>query len=142
MKIKTAELQGAPLEWAVAMCERIKVEIHSAAMIMESRLRSMSPVEEASLPRPKPYCTIPGRHQAAFSSDWAQGGPIIDQMMLGSGLVLLRNANHRKKETCCVASLDSPAGFYFGPTPLIAAMRCYVASKLGDEIEIPEELLK
>ncbi len=27
-----------------------------------------------------------------------------------------------------------------GPTPLIAAMRCYVASKLGDEIEIPEEL--
>lgn len=27
-----------------------------------------------------------------------------------------------------------------GPTPLIAAMRCYVASKLGDEVEIPEEL--
>ncbi len=28
-----------------------------------------------------------------------------------------------------------------GPTPLIAAMRCYVASKLGDEVDIPEELL-
>jgi hypothetical protein len=27
-----------------------------------------------------------------------------------------------------------------GPTPLIAAMRCYVASKLGDEVEIPSEL--
>jgi len=27
-----------------------------------------------------------------------------------------------------------------GPTPLIAAMRCYVASKLGDEIKLPEEL--
>jgi hypothetical protein len=27
-----------------------------------------------------------------------------------------------------------------GPTPLIAAMRCYVASKLGDEVDIPEEL--
>jgi hypothetical protein len=27
-----------------------------------------------------------------------------------------------------------------GPTPLIAAMRCYVASKLGDAVEIPEEL--
>lgn len=24
--------------------------------------------------------------------------------------------------------------------PLIAAMRCFVASKLGDEVEIPEEL--
>jgi hypothetical protein len=28
----------------------------------------------------------------------------------------------------------------FAPTPLIAAMRCYVASKMGDEIELPEEL--
>jgi hypothetical protein len=28
-----------------------------------------------------------------------------------------------------------------GHTPLIAAMRCYVASKLGDEVEIPDELL-
>lgn len=27
-----------------------------------------------------------------------------------------------------------------GPTPLIAAMRCYVASKLGDNVEIPEKL--
>jgi hypothetical protein len=27
-----------------------------------------------------------------------------------------------------------------GPTPLIAAMRCYVASKLGDEVEVPKEL--
>ena len=27
-----------------------------------------------------------------------------------------------------------------GSTPLIAAMRCYVASKLGDEVEVPEEL--
>jgi hypothetical protein len=29
---------------------------------------------------------------------------------------------------------------YYGPTPLIAAMRCYVASKIGLEVEIPEEL--
>jgi hypothetical protein len=27
-----------------------------------------------------------------------------------------------------------------GGTPRIALMRCYVAAKLGDEIEIPEEL--
>jgi hypothetical protein len=27
-----------------------------------------------------------------------------------------------------------------GPKPLIAAMRCYVASKLGDEVEVPDEL--
>ena len=28
----------------------------------------------------------------------------------------------------------------YGPTPLIAAMRRYVASKLGDEVDVPEEL--
>ena len=27
-----------------------------------------------------------------------------------------------------------------GPTPLIAAMRCLCASKLGDEVEVPDEL--
>lgn len=32
--------------------------------------------------------------------------------------------------------------YYSGPTPLIAAMRCYVASNLGEEVEIPEEVLK
>jgi hypothetical protein len=29
-----------------------------------------------------------------------------------------------------------------GPTVLIAAMRCYVASKLGDEVEVPDELVE
>lgn len=27
-----------------------------------------------------------------------------------------------------------------GPTPLIAAMRCYCCSKLGDVVDVPEEL--
>ena len=66
------------------------------------------------------------------STDWAQGGPIID------------------RERISVASIDPhwqasmPSTIYQGeqdgPTPLIAAMRCYVASKLGDEVKIPEEL--
>jgi hypothetical protein len=30
----------------------------------------------------------------------------------------------------------------YGTTPLIAAMRCYVASKLGDDIDIPDPLSK
>ena len=65
------------------------------------------------------------------STKWSQAGPIIE------------------REGLCV-NPDFPRGWMaitnnaeliqFGPTPLIAAMRCYVASKLGDEIEIPEEL--
>lgn len=33
-----------------------------------------------------------------------------------------------------------PYKFSYGPTPLIAAMRCYVVSKLGAEVEVPDEL--
>lgn len=29
----------------------------------------------------------------------------------------------------------------YGPTALVAGLRCYVTYKLGDEVEIPEELL-
>jgi hypothetical protein len=33
---------------------------------------------------------------------------------------------------------STPGGFdYFGPTPLIAAMRAFVASKLGDTVDLP-----
>jgi hypothetical protein len=28
-----------------------------------------------------------------------------------------------------------------GHSPLIASMRCFVASKLGDKVEIPQELI-
>lgn len=35
---------------------------------------------------------------------------------------------------------DDAEAFGYGPTPLIAAMRCYVASKLGDEVDVPDEM--
>ena len=61
------------------------------------------------------------------SEDWAQGGPIIEREKME-----FRNKGH-------YASYNDGPTFY-GETHLIAAMRCYVTSKLGDEIEIPEEL--
>ncbi len=64
-----------------------------------------------------------------YSTDWSRGGPIIEW----EGIEL------RGKAPNCHASYPTYSTFH-GPTPLIAAMRCYVASKLGDEIEIPQEL--
>jgi hypothetical protein len=46
----------------------------------------------------------------------------------------------RDEKWFAYSSLSKPEDFY-GETPLIAAMRCYVASKLGDEVEIPEEFV-
>ena len=71
------------------------------------------------------------KHARGFcpSTDWAQGGPIIE----------------REKITIEWTGEDWMAYVWhdhewFGPTPLIAAMRCYVASKLGDEVDVPEEI--
>jgi hypothetical protein len=73
--------------------------------------------------------------QLNYSSDWAYGGPIIERERLWL------QPEIGKENTAgawyCVAISDNAA---YGPTPLIAAMRCYVASQLGDEVELPDEL--
>lgn len=64
------------------------------------------------------------------STNWAQGGPIIEQ----EGIAL-----QRWLETGWIAdrwNFRFVPGHNQGETPLIAAMRCYVAHKLGDEVEI------
>jgi hypothetical protein len=67
----------------------------------------------------------------AYSTDWAQGGPIIEREKIEIFI--------RDEEWFAYSSRSTPEDFH-GPTPLIAAMRCFVASKLGAEVEIHEEL--
>lgn len=71
------------------------------------------------------------------SEVWAQGGPIIERERIE-----LRCWEFHSTPWKASIGRDSFELEEYGPTPLIAAMRCYVASKLGDEIEIPEELVK
>jgi hypothetical protein len=63
------------------------------------------------------------------STDWVQGGAIIERERV--------ELEHDGYAWWARIKADDD---YTGPTPLIAAMRCYVASKLGDEVDIPEEL--
>lgn len=69
-----------------------------------------------------------------YSTNWAQGGPIIEQeaitVSLGSPVVGLE----------WMACDRGSTHIQHGPTYLIAAMRCYVASKMGETVEVPEEL--
>ena len=67
------------------------------------------------------------------STDWAQGGPIIERNYID---IIWDSGNNEWN-----ASMIQGRFVEEGPTPLIAVMRCYVASKLGDVVEIPEELL-
>ena len=72
-----------------------------------------------------------------YSTDWAQGGAIIEREKIGV-VTSPDDAN------VWVGSMFEPEWKFnrTGTTPLIAAMRCYVASKLGDDVEIPVSLNK
>jgi len=65
------------------------------------------------------------------STDWSQGGPIIER----ENIALYPHGDGTYEAE---VFLNPKRGA--GPTPLIAAMRCYVASKLGNEVEVPDEL--
>lgn len=78
---------------------------------------------------------LPWDDRCVPSTDWSQGGPIIEREEIATRPTRFGwEAVTEQSDYYSVCRL-------FGPTALIAAMRCYVASKLGDEVEIPEELL-
>ena len=114
MKTKTSELSGAALDWAVAKCEGFIMDCNS--WLYEATL------EEVATGSFKP------------STGWAQGGPIIERENISL-------AGKDPLHDCWAAMTQYGTHKHEGPTPLIAAMRCYVASKLGDTIEVPEELI-
>ena len=105
MKIKTAELTGAALNWAVAKCEGV---INGDAL-------DVGFIRE-------------GGYTPSF--DWAQGGPIIERECIS-----LFNCYGDSEWSASTEGYEHHA-----TTPLIAAMRCYVASKKGDEVDVPEEV--
>ena len=99
--MKTSELSGAALDWAVTKIEAERKRF-----------------------------TIYPEYMTDYSTDWAHGGPIIEREWISLWQV---GRNYWKADKGGLHSAQSE-------TPLIAAMRCYVASKLGDNVELPEGL--
>ena len=112
--MKTSELTGAALDWAVAKCEGYEINKMHA---FDGERACMGVIGHGYSP----------------STDWAQGGPIIEREKITWAGQSARICKYFGGHTW--QNLEE-----FGPSPLIAAMRCYVASKLGDEIDIPEAL--
>lgn len=125
--MKTSELTGAALDWAVAKCEG-----ESPSVIPNGHYNSGKVVIGW-----KP--SLDDHIYAEYSTDWAQGGPIIEKIKGFELKIWLESESNSR----CEAHIHNCEGNWieFGSTPLEAAMRCYVASKFGDEIEIPKELL-
>lgn len=119
MKIKTRELIDAALDWAVAKC------LGWEGVICKNPAWAV-PLYIAT--------NDTGLYTYAPSTDWAQGGPLKEREGIVSGPSVKGDFFAFKP----VKDADSAKAF--GPTELVAAMRCLVAVKLGDEVDIPDEL--
>jgi len=71
-----------------------------------------------------------------YSTDWSQAGPIIERERMALTAYLRADLVMQWR----AVSFTGDTMPMYGETPLIAAMRCFVSSKLDDEIKIPEEL--
>lgn len=123
--MKTSELTGAALDWAVAKCEYPEL-VWGETIGLSAHARDLIVIPQFKEPKCW-WCP---------STNWSQGGPIIERAGItvgdaGGSWVAGKSWADDFFSSCVI----------YGPTPLIAAMRCYVASKLGDGVEIPEELL-
>lgn len=117
MKVKVSEASGQALDWMVAKAEGYLDD-----------------------PESWMFCVCSNRDMESFrpSVQWGTGGPIIDRedIMFHAGPNRETVMAYLRRTGYALAGCS-----WGGPDHLIAAMRCFVASKLGDEVEVPEELL-
>ena len=132
MKVKVNDAERETLNWMVAKAMGL---LAAGRVVVDFKYMSgESPVRWE--PQLSTY------YSSAYSptTDWAHGGPIIEWKMIE----LTRGTENSNGWTATIDLYEGDAmrESCTGPTPLIAAMRCYVASKLGDEVEVPDELIK
>lgn len=118
IEVKTAELIGPALDWAVAKVECGDVSIPASDVVWDKYAGH--------------YCP---------STDWSQGGPLLAEYQLefsidedtnSVGASLLAWRSHGKSHRTRWSK---------GPGHLIAACRAIVAAKLGDTVRVPAGLL-
>jgi len=115
-KVQVLQLIGPALDWAVAQCTKAEVSLDIERNGSVTLWVPMDwPIGERELYSP--------------SSSWAQSGPIIDHEGIGI-----------RRDTAWHA--QAPGGVEVtAADPLTAAMRCFVLSTLGAEIDLPEPLV-
>jgi hypothetical protein len=122
VKVKTAELEGAALDWAVG------ASLNGSKLVGE-------------LPGLEWGSSILGnikRGAWSPSTEWSQGGPLIAEYRvsledIGIGWI----ATPR----CCTSASGSMTP-QENDSLLVAACRAIVAAKLGDVVEVPGELVE
>lgn len=128
IEVKTAELIGPALDWAVAMAEGAKPERPQDGQVGFGGVHMLCGVRKHRLR---------GEYDYSPSTDWSQGGPLIEKHQIDlcwdgvEGKAMWWNAYNQdfaKQQT--------------HQSPLIAACRAIVAANLGDVVSVPAELVQ
>ena len=132
MKIQVSEASGPVLDWMVGYARCLAATDGKPVLardLMDAAVRN---------------------GMASPSTDWSQGGPIIEReeieivnivhVFQGQHLRWRKSVLRPKFTFQNYTSRMAEPVEAIGPTPLVAAMRCFVASKLGDEVDVPDEL--
>jgi hypothetical protein len=122
--MKTFELTGAELDEWVARAIGLRVEKRFRHEVNGEIMQIVNEHEIRGVPR--------------YSTNWSDGGPIIKSQFLSLEFVGFNpEAKTDDDDEIWQATYTGNNGALvdgLGPTPLIAAMRAYVASKFGDEV--------
>lgn len=131
VEVKTCDLEGPALDWAVGCIEDEQIERKQIGWLLMN-LKVWVPLPDT------PYFDIVTHWSP--STDWSQGGPLIQQY--GCDLNCLAPAN-AWEANCWDSAVPQPdLHICEGETPLIAVCRAIVRAKLGDTVKIPAELIK
>ncbi|MFU7495819.1 phage protein NinX family protein [Pseudomonas aeruginosa] len=133
VEVKTCELEGPALDWAVAKASRLEL----------TSIKFGSGVWVKGL---LPPGIMPNATRWEPSNNWAQAGPLIEKFHIqtsynGNGF----SRSPTREYWCAYVCEDSgqelrPSGG--GPTAIIAACRAIVTASLGETVSVPAELIK
>mgnify|MGYP000717927354 CR=1 FL=1 len=120
MKHTVATLEGALLDAAVAKAEGLPVHPGRGDWIVADSLDTVYADEKA------------------FSRVWAYGGPIIERERISTNPAEGADDQGSPGWKGWASYPSEPAiGPMYGPTMLISAMRAFVFSRLGEDVELP-----
>ena len=127
--VQVSELSGAALDWAVAKAigaYRGKYEM----------VKGSAPWDSWIFPDGFPRKATSGKF--APSTDWSQGGPLIQKHGCDLNCIAASNC---WEANCWDDQMPTPSlHLAEAETPLIAACRAIVSAKLGDTVSVPAEL--
>lgn len=117
IQVRTSELIGRALDWAIAQVEQVETSVSGGKLFKVHDRHGIKLIPSV-------------RREYSPSTDWSRGGPLFDkyEMRLDDGI------------GGWLAFADGVCAW--GETHLIAACRSIVAAKLGDVVNVPMEIME